>query len=82
MARRVRGREGWWIVRPVTYALPLLSQSVRISERLAIAMEARGFHGDPANRWNGRTYYGTLRCEPGTLPQGVTVAIALVLWLV
>ncbi|EPZ43591.1 ATP-binding cassette domain-containing protein [Alicyclobacillus acidoterrestris] len=57
MARRVRGRQGWWVTRPVSYALPMLSQSIRLSERLAMAMEARGFYGAPANRWNGRTYF-------------------------
>ncbi|WP_206922565.1 ATP-binding cassette domain-containing protein [Alicyclobacillus suci] len=57
MARRVRGRQGWWVTRPVSYALPMLSQSIRLSERLATAMEARGFYGKPANHWNGRTYF-------------------------
>ncbi|EJY55336.1 ABC transporter-like protein [Alicyclobacillus hesperidum URH17-3-68] len=82
MARRLRGREGWWILRPVTYALPLLSQSVRISERLAIAMEARGFYGDPANAWNGRTYYRQVSLRARDMVAGaLTIATALVLWL-
>lgn len=47
--------------RLVTYALPLLSQAIRLGERVAIAMEARGFHGEPAERAGARTYYRTLR---------------------
>ncbi|WP_304457902.1 ATP-binding cassette domain-containing protein [Alicyclobacillus sendaiensis] len=82
MARRVRGREGWWVLRPVRYALPLLAQSIRVSERLAIAMEARGFFGPPAERWDGRTYWRRLRLRAGDLiAAGIAVAAALAcLW--
>ncbi|MCY0865315.1 MAG: ATP-binding cassette domain-containing protein [Sulfobacillus sp.] len=74
-ARRVRGREtrqGWMKV--ITYALPLLSQAVRLSERVAIAMEARGFQGPAAEDWRARTYY---RVSPLTWRDGL---FAVVLW--
>lgn len=58
LARRVRGRDARWsVTRIVTYALPLLSDAVRLSERIAIAMEARGFVGGPAESAVNRTYY-------------------------
>ncbi|MFB5190286.1 ATP-binding cassette domain-containing protein [Alicyclobacillus fastidiosus] len=60
LARRVRGRQGWWVTRPVTYALPMLSQSIRMSERLATAMEARGFYGPPADKWDQRSYFRSI----------------------
>ncbi|MDB5083154.1 MAG: Monosaccharide-transporting ATPase [Bacilli bacterium] len=51
-ARQLRGRDAKWsVTRIVTYALPLLSQAIRTSERVAVAMEARGFTNGP------RTYY-------------------------
>ena len=83
MARRVRGREGWWLVRPVLYALPLLAQSIRVSERLAIAMEARGFFGPPAERWDARTYWRVIRLRAADVIAGVVlVALALFcLWV-
>lgn len=56
-AKAVRGRRGRLLLRPATYALPLLSQAVRHSERMAIAMEARGFRAQAANAYHGRTYY-------------------------
>ncbi|MBX5437436.1 MAG: ATP-binding cassette domain-containing protein [Alicyclobacillaceae bacterium] len=57
-ARQLRGKDARFaIVRPVTYALPLLSQAIRLSERVAIAMEARGFRGEAAMSSRGRTYY-------------------------
>ncbi len=58
LARRVRGKEtrrSW--TRIVTYALPILSDAVRLSERVAIAMEARGFRGPTTASANARTYY-------------------------
>jgi energy-coupling factor transport system ATP-binding protein len=58
LARRVRGRDARWsATRIVTYALPLLSDAVRLSERVAIAMEARGFRGRAADSSRHRTYY-------------------------
>ncbi|SFU34126.1 ATP-binding cassette domain-containing protein [Alicyclobacillus macrosporangiidus] len=57
-ARQLRGKDARWrALRPVTYALPLLAQAIRMSERVAIAMEARGFRGAPADRPDGRAYY-------------------------
>lgn len=63
-AKAVRRRTGNWLLRPATYALPLLSQAVRHSERMAIAMEARGFKGDAAERFDGRTYYRVTPVRP------------------
>jgi energy-coupling factor transport system permease/ATP-binding protein len=57
-ARELRGRDAKFaVLRPVVYSMPLLGQAVRMSERVAIAMEARGFVGRPASLSNGRTYY-------------------------
>lgn len=61
LARRLRGREGRVWVRPVRYAIPILSQAIRMSERVAIAMEARGFVGVAAGRADGRSYYRIAR---------------------
>lgn len=58
LARKSRGRDiGWSVGKIVTYALPLLSDAVRLSERVAIAMEARGFVGPAAQSPRARTYY-------------------------
>lgn len=83
MARKVRGREvGWSLGRVVTYALPLLSDAVRLSERVAIAMEARGFVGKAALRSTGRTYYHPSSRGPRDLVFGLVVVglTALTLW--
>ncbi len=57
-ARQIRGnRTGSPLLRPVTYALPLLSQGIRMSERIAIAMEARGLFGAAAASSRYRTFY-------------------------
>jgi len=65
-ARQLRGRDaGWAVLRPVVYALPLLTQAIRMSERVAIAMEARGFHGDVAHDRRARTFYREVRVRPG-----------------
>lgn len=57
-ARQLRGKDARYpVLRPVLYTLPLLSQAIRMSERVAAAMEARGFFGDAAARSNARTYY-------------------------
>ncbi len=61
LARRLRGREGRFWSRPVLYALPILSQAIRMSERVAIAMEARGFVGETAASSRHRTYYRRLK---------------------
>ncbi|MCL6452332.1 MAG: ATP-binding cassette domain-containing protein [Alicyclobacillus sp.] len=60
-ARVIRGREARTALRSVTYALPLFSQAVRMSERVATAMEARGFVGPAARRPDGRSYYRRVR---------------------
>lgn len=57
-ARQLRGKDARYpILRPVMYTLPLLSQAIRMSERVATAMEARGFYGDVAAKPEARTYY-------------------------
>lgn len=61
-ARKLRGKaRSYSFLRPVTYALPLLSQAIRMSERVATAMEARGFYGDAAASPSGRTYFRVIR---------------------
>ncbi|NMP21130.1 ATP-binding cassette domain-containing protein [Sulfobacillus sp. DSM 109850] len=58
LARRVRGKDARFsFIRVVTYALPLLSDAVRLSERVAIAMEARGFVGRVTEASDARSYY-------------------------
>ncbi|GMA62397.1 ATP-binding cassette domain-containing protein [Alicyclobacillus fastidiosus] len=83
LARRVRGRQGWWVTRPVTYALPMLSQSIRLSERLATAMEARGFYGAPADKWDERSYFRRISFAAGDfLFAGLCVVGAVLLFFV
>ncbi|MCY8553844.1 energy-coupling factor transporter transmembrane component T family protein [Bacillus haynesii] len=56
-AHKIRGykqKNSWKTF--IRYALPLFSQGIRKSERIAVAMEARGFTGT-----NDRTYYQTAR---------------------
>ncbi|PSR24205.1 MAG: ABC transporter ATP-binding protein [Sulfobacillus acidophilus] len=83
LARKVRGRDARWSgTRVVTYALPLLSDAVRLSERVAIAMEARGFTGRVARFAHARTYYHPSPRSWRDLVFGVTIvaAAALALW--
>ncbi|WDL98260.1 ATP-binding cassette domain-containing protein [Alicyclobacillus sp. ALC3] len=56
-ARQLRGKDApFALARAVTYALPLLGQAIRLSERVAIAMEARGLTGVAATDATARTY--------------------------
>lgn len=83
-ARRLRGRrERWRLARVATYALPLLSQAIRLGERVAIAMEARGFRGAAAESPDARTYYRPTRVAARDLVAllGVTFACVLMLYL-
>lgn len=83
MARSLRGRQGWWIFQPVAYVLPVLSQSVRMSERMAIAMEARGFYGPPSQSASRRTYFRVLRLRAWDIVLSVAlVSIAVLLLFV
>ncbi len=63
-ARQIRGKEGGsaWL-KPITYALPLLSQGIRMSERVAIAMEARGFYGKVTESAKYRTFYRQIKAH-------------------
>ncbi len=58
-ARMLRGKElhrSRW-TRLVTYALPLLTQAIRMGERVAVAMESRGFRKEVALTPEARSYY-------------------------
>lgn len=82
-ARQLRGKDAKSaVLRPVMYALPLLSQAIRMSERVAIAMEARGFVGLVSTSASARTYYREVRIRRGDYVYGVamiTIAIALLI---
>ncbi len=58
-ARALRGKDirRSRVTRIATYALPLMTQAIRIGERVAVAMESRGFKGPAAERSGSRTYY-------------------------
>ncbi len=61
-ARQIRGVEKTSsFLRVITYALPILSQGIRMSERVAIAMEARGFVGVVTQSAKARTFYRRLK---------------------
>lgn len=83
-ARQLRGKDAKSaVLRPVMYALPLLSQAIRMSERVAIAMEARGFVGRVSTSASARTYYREVRIRRGDYVYGVammTMVIALLIW--
>jgi energy-coupling factor transporter ATP-binding protein EcfA2/energy-coupling factor transporter transmembrane protein EcfT len=84
-ARKLRGREvRFAVLRPVIYALPLLTQAIRMSERVAVAMEARGFRGEAAHAVSGRTFYRAVRVSKWDAWYGlgvVAACLAIVLWL-
>ncbi|WP_067931780.1 ATP-binding cassette domain-containing protein [Alicyclobacillus kakegawensis] len=83
-ARQLRGRDAKvGFLRPAVYALPLLSQAVRMAERAALAMEARGFQGDAAATAGGRTYFRqvSLTWRDGAYAVGLNLAIVALLWL-
>lgn len=83
-ARQLRGKDAKSaLLRPVMYALPLLSQAIRMSERVAIAMEARGFVGLVSTSASARTYYREVRIRRGDYVYGVAmiaIVIALLVW--
>ncbi len=83
-ARQLRGKDARWrAMRPITYALPLLTQAVRMSERVARAMEARGFFGPPADLPQGRTYYRSVRVHWWDFAYGIgLMAVVATLLLV
>lgn len=81
LARRVRGRKGVWLFRPVMYALPMLSQAIRTSERMATAMEARGFYGAPAQHVKSRSYFRETSLRVTDVVLGlVMIVVAFVLF--
>lgn len=78
-ARALRpGAKPSWVGRAVTYALPLLAQAIRMSERVAIAMQARGFHGPAMERANGRTYYRTIRVRGADVVYAIGLTAACI----
>lgn len=84
-ARQLRGKDARYpIFRPVMYSLPLLSQAIRMSERVATAMEARGFFAAAAATAKARTYFRTVVVKGHDfvflfLVVGLTVALLVVL---
>ena len=82
-ARQIRGKEGGsaWL-NPVTYALPLLSQGIRMSERVAIAMEARGFHGKVSTSATHRTFYRLVKVHAWDLIVSAAIVILAVLGVI
>ncbi|KUO96083.1 ATP-binding cassette domain-containing protein [Ferroacidibacillus organovorans] len=78
-ARALRGKEGQSaVLRPILYALPLLTQAIRMSERVAIAMEARGFYGDVAMRATARSYYRIIPLRVRDVLYPIVVALLAV----
>lgn len=78
-ARQLRGKDAKWRwLRPVTYALPLLAQAIRMSERVAVAMEARGFVGNAANQTSARTYYRNVRIHWWDFAYGIFIVFVSV----
>lgn len=76
-ARQLRGKDArYQVFQPVTYALPLLTQAIRLSERMAIAMEARGFRGQAALSYRGRTFYRNVRIRSWDLLYGIAIVAA------
>ncbi|MCY8088338.1 energy-coupling factor transporter transmembrane protein EcfT [Bacillus sonorensis] len=72
-AHKIRGykqKNSWKAF--IRYSLPLFSQGIRKSERIAIAMEARGFTGT-----RNRTYYQTTRLEVKDIIYGFALLIAV-----
>ncbi|QHZ45048.1 energy-coupling factor transporter transmembrane component T family protein [Bacillus sp. NSP9.1] len=76
-AHKIRGykqKNSWKAF--IRYALPLFSQGIRKSERIAVAMEARGFTGT-----KNRTYYQTTRlyAKDAVYLAGLLLAVAVIL---
>ncbi len=82
-ARSLRGKDSRRprITRIVTYALPLMTQAIRIGERVAIAMESRGFKREVAQSPTARTYYLETPVTPWDLVYLLSVSFASVLIL-
>lgn len=78
MAHKVRGykeKNGWKMF--LSYAVPMFTQGIRKSERIAIAMEARGF-----SRAKNRTYYRTTKValkDGGYLVSILAIVIVMII---
>jgi energy-coupling factor transport system permease protein len=79
LAHKVRGLgegrrlSGWWEATR-RFAIPLLASAIRRAERVAIAMESKGFDGT-----SPRTYFRTIRWKPADLVFILAMAVAVVL---
>ncbi|MCL5971907.1 MAG: ATP-binding cassette domain-containing protein [Firmicutes bacterium] len=85
-ARALRGKDirRSRVTRIVTYALPLMTQAIRIGERVAVAMESRGFTGSAAERAGSRTYYFDTPVSVWDfvyLAFIVVLSVAILLWI-
>jgi len=82
-ARKLRGKDSRWVIlRPAMYGLPILSQAIRLSERVAIAMEARGFVGLPASSSTARTFYRNVQVRARDFVFLVVTVVLVVLSLI
>jgi energy-coupling factor transport system permease protein len=72
-----RGVAGWWEASR-RFAIPLLASAIRRAERVAIAMESKGFDGSP-----GRTYFRAIRwrAADALFVVGMASAVGLVFLL-
>jgi energy-coupling factor transport system permease protein len=68
-----RGVAGWWEAAR-RFAIPLLASAIRRAERVAIAMESKGFDGSP-----GRTYFRTVpwHLADSIFVGGMAIAVGL-----
>jgi len=68
-----RGVAGWWEATR-RFAIPLLASAIRRAERVAIAMESKGFDSSP-----GRTYFRSVpwRLTDSFFVAGMAVAVGL-----
>ncbi|ATH93791.1 energy-coupling factor transporter transmembrane component T family protein [Bacillus glycinifermentans] len=77
-AHKIRGykqKNSWKAF--IAYSLPLFSQGIRKSERIAVAMEARGFTGT-----RDRTYYQTPRLGAKDALYGTVLLLAVLAILI
>lgn len=81
-ARAMRGKAVAWWAQPVVYALPLLAQAIRMSERVAVAMEARGLTGRAAEQATARTYYWPAPVRPWDVAYAIGLPLVLASLLV
>ncbi|WP_258111750.1 ATP-binding cassette domain-containing protein [Alicyclobacillus sp. SP_1] len=82
-ARKVRGKDPRTpLVRAATFALPILAQAVRMSERVAIAMEARGLVQEASLSAKHRTFFRAVRVRTRDWVVAVLLPLSVALLLV